>query len=400
MTVAVKQQEITNLGNVADAIAATLKNYGVRFAFGIPGNDVLELVRACEEQGIRYVLVKNEPSGAFMADVVYVLTGSPAVLMPAAGPGFANAISGIAGALLERVGMLVLSGDMSTANAGIYNHQVLNHLGVGEPISKLAFNLNPSRAAQQVARALDVALAYPPGPVIVNSPADLSRVSANSTREFWPRRVLPTTLEASALRDATAMLAKASRPVALLGLGGLLPDVPSAVARFIDRWQIPFFAAYRAKGVVDEHHKLCMGAVGLNPRTDAEALKFVNEADLIVAIGFDPVELRDAWLDAWPEDTACLSIDWGPQTHRIFPVGHEAIGHLPAILEQLTASQMERLGLLARGPVESPQGGSVAHCCATQAGTRNEPGRLVPGRQRIGHTRLDHDGRCRVAPDT
>ena len=75
------------LPKVADAVAHTLRNYGARFAFGIPGNDVLETVRACEEQGIEFVLGKSEPSCAFMADAVYQLTGAPAVLIPALGPG-------------------------------------------------------------------------------------------------------------------------------------------------------------------------------------------------------------------------------------------------------------------------------------------------------------------------
>jgi hypothetical protein len=83
---------------VADAVAKTLRKYGARFAFGIHGNDVLETVRACEEQGIEFVLGKSEPSCAFMVDAVYQLTGAPAVLIPALGPGISNAMSGIAGA--------------------------------------------------------------------------------------------------------------------------------------------------------------------------------------------------------------------------------------------------------------------------------------------------------------
>ena len=88
---------MTSKRTAADAIAGTLKAYGAEFAFGIPGNDVLELIRACEEAGIRFVLAKSEPSAAFMADAVYQVTGKPAVLIPALGPGLANAISGIAG---------------------------------------------------------------------------------------------------------------------------------------------------------------------------------------------------------------------------------------------------------------------------------------------------------------
>ena len=68
---------------------------------------------------------------------------------------------------------------------------------------------------------------------------------------------------------------------------------------------------------------------------DADNLALIKEADCIVLVGFDPIELRDAWLDAWPESLPVLSIDWAALNHRIFPVGVEALGDVPAILAQL-----------------------------------------------------------------
>src|SRR5258705_2479210 len=80
---------------VADTVARTLKKYGVRFAFGIPGNDVLETIRACEEAGITFILAKSEPAPAFMADAGYHLTVTPAVLIPPLGPSLPNADSAL-----------------------------------------------------------------------------------------------------------------------------------------------------------------------------------------------------------------------------------------------------------------------------------------------------------------
>src|SRR4051794_17098173 len=129
--------------NTTEIIARTLHDYGVRHAFGIPGNDVLETIRACEEAGIAFVLAKSEPAAAFMADAVYQLTGAPAVLIPALGPGLANAISGIAGAQQERSAMIVLCGEMATAQHGIYTHQVFDHVATAAPVTKWAATLNP-----------------------------------------------------------------------------------------------------------------------------------------------------------------------------------------------------------------------------------------------------------------
>ncbi len=320
---------------VADAIAATLKKYGARFAFGIPGNDVLETVRACEEQGIEFVLGKSEPSCAFMADAVYQLSGAPAALIPALGPGISNAVSGIAGAMQERSAMLVLAGEMNTANMGIYNHQVFDQVALARPVTKYAEQLNPKRAAQQVAKALDIALAYPAGPVLLNLPADQSRAAAAREDDYRPARSAAMVLAPTEAARLGKMISAAKRPLLLAGRGALLGQTPAALRSLVEAWQLPFFCSYKAKGVIPEQHPLCLGSVGLSPVVDAENMRLVQEADLILMAGFDPIELRDAWLDAWPEAQAVITLDWGALNHRIFPEGERAYGHLPHMLAQL-----------------------------------------------------------------
>ena len=320
---------------VADAVARTAARYGARYAFGIPGNDVLETVRACEDAGIRFYLAKSEPSAAFMADAVYQLTGAPAVLIPALGPGIANAISGIAGAMQERTAMLILCGEMATANHGVYNHQVFDHVALARPVTKYAEPLNPRRAAQQTAKALDIATAHPAGPVLLNVPADFNRAPSVEQEEFVPSCTAASALSPSALAEACALIKNAKRPLALIGRGALAGMAPQAVARLISGLGVPFFTTYKAKGILDERVALCMGSVGLSPVVDTESMKLVGAADLLLLIGFDPIELRDAWLDAWPQSAAVLSIDWGAASHRIFPVGMQAVGDVPAICDQI-----------------------------------------------------------------
>jgi acetolactate synthase-1/2/3 large subunit len=330
---------------VADAVARTLHTHGVRFAFGIPGNDVLETIRACEEAGIEFVLAKSEPAAAFMADAVYQLTGAPAALIPALGPGLANAISGIAGALMERSAVIVLAGEMGAANQAIYTHQVFDHVALATPVTKWAAALNPARAAQQTAKALDIAMAHPAGPVLLNMPADATRAESREIQIPKPMRALADGgLSKQGEAAARKLLAEGEQPVALIGLGALIGQAPAAVRAFIESWGMPCFASYKAKGVIDEHDPLALGAVGLSPVVDAENLGLIAEADLVVLIGFDPIELRDAWVDAWPSRLQTLTIDWSPATHRVFPLGRQAIGDVPAILDQLRREREEKAG--------------------------------------------------------
>lgn len=325
-------------GSVADTLASTLYNYGVQLAFGIPGNDVLELIRACEESGIRFVLAKSESDALFMADAVYQLSGSPAAVILALGPGVANSIAGVAGALMERSALVVLGGEMASGQAGIYSHQVFDHVALMRPVVKHADNLNPARAAQQLARALDIASTYPAGPVFLNCPADFSRAPARQAAQRPPAQPAPTGLTEAAATAGTSRLATAHRPLALIGRGALHDAIPAPLRAFLERWRIPFLTTYKAKGVVPEQHPLSLGGVGLSPVVDNLALELVRQADLLIPIGFDPIELRDAWLDAWSPEQPCLSLDWQIASHRIFPTGTQLCGNLPVLLEQLAGT--------------------------------------------------------------
>ncbi len=322
---------------VADQIASTLRRYGVQYAFGIPGSDVLEIVRACEECGIRFVLGKSEPSCAFMADAVWQLTGRPAVLITALGPGLANALSGIAGALQERTALVVISGEMATDHQGLYNHQALDHVALARPVTKYAERLNPRRAAQQTAKALDIALSHPAGPVLLNVAADHGRAPVSGDDRHDPPPPLPSVLAPDAADSLRAILDGARRPLALVGR--CCPNgarTAQAIRLFSEARNLPVLTTYKAKGVVDERGPLSLGAVGLSPTVDALSAERVAEADLLVLIGFDPIELRDGWLDAWPHSKPVISIDRGPLNHRMFPIGRAAYGDVPSILRQLT----------------------------------------------------------------
>lgn len=329
----------TESAKVADRIAETMHAYGVRFAFGIPGNDVLELVRACEAVGIRFVLAKSEPSAAFMADAITQVTGAPAACIFALGPGLANGVSGVAGALMERSPVLVIGGEMAGNGRQIYNHQVFDHIALMAPVTKWSAELNPERAAQQMAKALDIATAHPPGPVFLNCPADATRAPAKEATAAKPEAKSYGVLSPGDAERLHGSLEKAERPVALIGRGALANAGADRLRGFLESWQIPFFATFKAKGLVPDTHPLCMGAVALSPVVDDISLQFIRQAGLVVLIGFDPIELRDAWLDAWAPQQDVICLDWTVQSHRIFGCGQQYAGDLFAILAQLTRSE-------------------------------------------------------------
>src|SRR6185312_14282860 len=117
---------------------------------------------------------------------------------------------------------IVLCGEMATAQHGVYTHQVFDHVAAALPITKWAARLNPARAAQQVAKALDIALAHPAGPVLLNMPADHTRAENGVTAVQDPAAILSASLSDAAVTETKALIATARRPIALVGLGGLI----------------------------------------------------------------------------------------------------------------------------------------------------------------------------------
>ncbi|MCL4765603.1 MAG: thiamine pyrophosphate-binding protein [Hyphomicrobiaceae bacterium] len=371
---------------VADRMAETMRRFGVRFAFGIPGNDVLELVRACEAQGIRFVLAKSEPSAAFMADAVTQVTGAPAACIFALGPGLANGVSGVAGALMERSPVLVLGGEMAGNRRQIYNHQVFDHVSLMAPVTKWAAELNPERAAQQTAKALDIATCHPPGPVFLNCPADATRAPSKEARGAAPETRAYGVLSPGDVEPLKAGLEGARRPVALVGRGALAHGGSERLRGFLESWQMPFFATYKAKGIVSDTHPLCMGAVALSPVIDDISLEFIRQADLVILVGFDPIELRDAWLDAWAPEQRVIGLDWTPQTHRIFACGEQYAGDVLAMLAQLTRGARRPCGW------DGAAMGEVKQKVARIVHPREPAGRISPAG-------LFHAVTRRVSPD-
>src|SRR3989449_1181395 len=88
--------------NAGQLLVSCLESEGVRFAFGIPGEENLELMDALRGSSVRFVLTRHEGAAAFMADVYGRLSGRAGVCLATLGPGATNLVTGVADALLGR----------------------------------------------------------------------------------------------------------------------------------------------------------------------------------------------------------------------------------------------------------------------------------------------------------
>ncbi|MFV1442559.1 MULTISPECIES: thiamine pyrophosphate-binding protein [unclassified Phaeobacter] len=282
----------------ADVLARRLYAAGCRHAFGMPGGEVLTLVDALTKAGIRFHLAKHENSAGFMGEGVHHSDGAPVILVATLGPGALNGVNVVANAHQDRVPMLVLTGCVDAAEAATYTHQVLDHQAVFAPITKASYRLDAEAAGVIADKAVRIATAPRNGPVHIDVPISVADSPAGTHRPcLAPARA--TQPQPADLAQARAWLTEAERPLAVIGLDAVAEAASAPLLAFLEHYQIPFVTSYKAKGILPEKHPLCLGGAGLSPLADRHLLPLVREADLVLALGYDPIEMRPGWRNAW-----------------------------------------------------------------------------------------------------
>ena len=363
---------------VADALAERLYAAGIRHAFGVPGGEVLTLMGALERAGIRFVLVRHETAGGFMAEGVWHATGAPGLLVATVGPGVANTVNVGANAEQDRVPLVVLTGCVDRALTAGYTHQIFDHRAVLGPITKLSLEVDPAAAPKQIDKALRVAQEGRPGPVHLDLPVEVALAPCDA-----PLRVTPTTAPASPVGsdvfdDARAKLACAKRPLLLVGLELAHAEGAAAVHRATERLDgMPVLTTYKAKGVLPEDHALALGAAGLSPKADALLLPFVARADVVVLAGYDPIEMRRSWCDPFDSSATLIELARMPNDHDVHQATHAFACDPTVGLDALTRD----LALAASPwPTGEPARLRAALHAAFEPPSEETAGRLSPGR--------------------
>jgi len=332
---------------VAEYFADQLANAGVARVYGLPGGENVEILDAIRRRGIEFILVKNESSACFMAATDARLTGVIGVALTTLGPGAANAYAGLAHAYLDRAPVLLITAANDPQLIGKHSHQVFELGAAFRPVCKLSAELTVKNAADTIQQAIALAKAERPGPVHVsihNRIAERALAYAGPARA--PRHEY--LVSASDIYAARDLLADKTKPIIVVGLG-LEPSRPYQQLRhLVESLGAPVIDTPKSKGALRADHPLFAGTIGLT--RDDPVYELLDEADSIVAIGFDVVELVKPWdyakpliwiaewrnhdpeiacdlelignvaeiLDEMSPVEACIASDWGVQRVRRF----------------------------------------------------------------------------------
>ncbi|HEV7257245.1 MAG TPA: thiamine pyrophosphate-binding protein [Bosea sp. (in: a-proteobacteria)] len=317
----------------ADLLARQLAVAGATHAFGIPGGEVLALVDALEQAGIRFKLARHENAAGFMAEGLWHATGALPVLVATLGPGVANAVNVVANAQQDRVPLIFVTGCVDHALAESYTHQVFDHQALLRPLVKASFRAAPGTEDLVAAKAIAIARRGRPGPVHI----DLPIAVAESRTAPRAASVIPHIAPSAPvdLQSARALISAAQRPLVIAGLDLVVQGGAAALDHFLSHTGAPLLTTYKAKGLVPEVDPRVIGGVGLSPRADAIVRPLIEAADLIILAGYDPIEMRQGWRHPWPGSKRVIDIVAEPVQHGMHGCSLQLEGDVGAILTRL-----------------------------------------------------------------
>jgi acetolactate synthase-1/2/3 large subunit len=315
----------------SDVFVACLETEGVEYVFGIPGEETVDLNRSLADSSIRFIPVRHEQGGGYMADMYGRLTQRPGVCLGTLGPGATNLVTPVADAFLDHAPLVALTGQADLERMHKDSHQFVDTVPLFRPITKWNARLqSPAIVPEAVRKAFRVARAQKPGPTHLELPEDV--MAADLDAQPLPprshvRRPMPSEQE---LELAAELIRDSRRPIVLAG-NGLARVGASAALRELSRATgIPVAETFMGKGLLDHEDERFVGTVGL--QSGDYALAGFEEADLVITAGFDLVEHAPSqWNPGGDKRIVCIDTS-APEVDESFITQIDLIGDMTSIL--------------------------------------------------------------------
>src|SRR5882724_9024870 len=265
-------------------VVEALKLNGVDTIYGVAGIPITDLLRLAQNEGIRYIGFRHEQSAGNAAAIAGYLTQKPGICMTVSAPGFLNGLVALANATTNGFPMIQISGSSNRAIVDLQqgDYEELDQMNAAKPYAKAAYRVNRAEdIGIGLARAIRAAVSGRPGGVYLDLPASVlgATLDAETAARSLVRVVDATPRQLPApesVRRALDVLAKAQRPLIILGKGAAYAQADADIRAFVEQTGIPFLPMSMAKGVLPDDH----------PQSTAAARSYaLAQADVVMLIG-------------------------------------------------------------------------------------------------------------------
>ena len=273
-----------------EILVQCLKDEGVEFLFGYPGGAVLHIYDALyKQEEVKHILVRHEQAATHAADGYARATGKPGVVLVTSGPGATNAVTGIATAYMDSIPMVVITGQVATANIGSDAFQEVDSVGITRPCVKHNFLVKDiNDLAATVKKAFYVATTGRPGPVVVDVPKDITDPNIKipyvypesvSLRSYQPvNKGHP-----GQIKRAVDLLLSAKKPMIYTGGGVVLGNAAEQLRTFVKKLGYPVTTTLMGLGSLPWDDEQFLGMLGMHGTYEANMA--MHDCDVLIAIG-------------------------------------------------------------------------------------------------------------------
>ena len=272
--------------NGGEALVQTLLAHGASVCFGVPGESYLRVIEALREERerIRFVVNRHESGSTYAAEAWGKLTRTPGIAFVTRGPGAANGAIGIHTAAQDSTPLVLFIGQVPSDRLGRESFQEIDYSRMFGGIAKAVIEPRaPGEVAAATARALALAVAGRPGPVIVVLPEDVTEGDAGEAAIPGPEPRVQLAPEADATSRAAAMIDAAARPLIIAGELVSQNAAHGELAALAENSGAALATAWRRQDTVSVDNPAYVGHLGLGRAPFQRDL--IEQADLLVAAG-------------------------------------------------------------------------------------------------------------------
>ena len=297
-----------------EAIIESLKNMGVKTIFGYPGGQTIPFYDMLYDADMEHILVRHEQSAAHAADGYARASGRVGVCLATSGPGATNLVTGIATAYMDSSPIVAITGQVPTQLIGNDAFQEADIIGITMPITKHCFQpKNPDLIPSMIKSSFEIASSGRPGPIVIDVPKNIQEAELTKFDDSLidtPGYNPTTKGNIRQIKKAFEMIKEAKKPMILAGGGVIISNACCELKKLAHTINAPVMTSLLGKGAIDETDDLALGMLGMHGRKVSN--DYINDSDLLIAIGIRFSDRTTGRLDSFVPDTKVIHIDIDP----------------------------------------------------------------------------------------
>ncbi len=301
--------------NGAKMVTESLKEEGVEVVFGYPGGAIMNVYDEIYKQSFfQHILTRHEQAAIHAAEGYAKSTGKVGVAIVTSGPGFTNAVTGLADAYMDSIPIVVISGQVPTSIIGTDGFQEIDAVGISRPCTKHNYLVNKIEDIPRIMKeAFHIASTGRPGPVHVDIPKDITAKISNFE---YPKEVNIPTYKPTVkynkrqLKKAMEAIASSKKPLLYVGGGAILANCSSEIREFAKMVNIPVVETLMARGVMGHTNDLLIGMLGMHGEFAANMA--AHDTDLLISLGARFDDRVTGRLDEFAKKARVIHIDIDP----------------------------------------------------------------------------------------